>query len=97
MKIHDPWKRLAEAAKRHRMVDEPLAAMPFGFDTRVLAQVRPPRRLAAELWGRLAIEAVPVAAGALLVCWLTIQPPTEAAVMDVAALADRLYEEAFQP
>jgi hypothetical protein len=100
MNTNDPWKRLADAASRHRTEAGAPGEMPFGFDTRVLAQLRPPRQLAAELLGRLAIGAIPVAAAVLAACWITVRPDPRAqlAMADPAALADEVFaEEAMEP
>ncbi len=100
MNTNDPWKRLADAASRHQAKADTPGEMPFGFDTRVLAQLRPPRQVAAELLGRLAFGAIPVAAGVLLACWVTVQPDAHArlAMADPAALADEVFaEEAIEP
>jgi len=91
MNTNNPWKRLADAARRHTAGTEAPAEMPFGFDTRVLAQLRPPRQLTAELLGRLAFNAIPVAAAVLVVCWFTIRP--DVAVSDPVALADIVFAE----
>jgi len=100
MNTNDPWKRLAGAASRHRAGAEAPTEMPFGFDTRVLARLRPQRQMAAELLGRLAFGAIPVAAAVLLACWVTVQPDAHAAlaVADPALLADEVFaEEAVEP
>lgn len=100
MKTNDPWKRLADAASRHPTEADTPAEMPFGFDTRVLAQLRPPRQLAAELLGRLAFGAIPFAAALLMACWFTVQPDAHAklAMADPTALADEVFaEEAVEP
>ena len=96
MKSNDPWKRLAGLARQRETVP-PAVEMPLGFDTRVLAQVRPARRLAAEMFGRLAWQAVPVALAALVLCWLTARPPSDAAWADEAKLASQVMEEVLQP
>lgn len=95
MNTNNPWKRLADAARRHQVADSPPAEMPFGFDTRVLAQLRPQRQLTAELLGRLAFDAVPVAAVVLVACWLTVRPDAHAApaMSDPVALADEVFAE----
>jgi hypothetical protein len=100
MNTNDPWKRLANAASRHRTEPDTPAEMPFGFDTRVLAHLQPPRRVAAELLGRLAFGAIPVAAALLMACWITVRPDTHAklALADPTALADEVFaEEAVEP
>jgi hypothetical protein len=100
MNTNDPWKRLADAASRHQAKADTPAEMPFGFDTRVLAQLRPPRQVAAELLGRLAFGAIPVAAVVLAACWITVRPDahTKLAMADPAALADEVFaEEAVEP
>ena len=96
MKTNDPWKRLAGMARRQEPA--PLAGeMPNGFDTRVLAQVRPPRRLATELFGRLAWQAIPLGLAVLATCWLTARPQPDAVWLDDAALANQIMEEMLQP
>ncbi|MCX6910708.1 MAG: hypothetical protein NTY01_22070 [Verrucomicrobia bacterium] len=100
MNTNDPWKRLANAASRHRIEPDTPAEMPFGFDTRVLAHLRPPRQMAAELLSRLAFGAIPFAAALLMACWFTVQPDAHGrtAVADPAALADEVFaEEAIEP
>ncbi|MBM3858449.1 MAG: hypothetical protein FJ395_02225 [Verrucomicrobia bacterium] len=95
MNTNNPWKRLADAASRNTTGTEAPAEMPFGFDTRVLAQLRPQRQLTAELLGRLAFDAVPVAAVVLVACWLTVrpEPPVKLAAMDPVTLADVVFAE----
>jgi len=95
MNTNNPWKRLADAARRHQPDTGAPAEMPLGFDTRVLARLRPPRRVAAELLGRLALDAVPVAAAVLVACWFTVRPDSlgTPAIADPVALADAVFAE----
>ena len=100
MNINNPWKRLADAASRNNTGTETPAEMPFGFDTRVLTRLRPQRQLTAELLGRLAFDAIPVAAVVLVACWFTVRPDSHVtlAMSDPVALADEVFaEEAGEP
>jgi len=100
MNTNDPWKRLADAASCPANQTDRPPDMPFGFDTRVLAQLRPPRYMATELLGRLAFGAIPVAVGILLACWVTVRPDTHIrlAQADPATLADEVFaEETMEP
>jgi hypothetical protein len=96
MKTNDPWNRLATMVKRREPVP-PAAVMPYGFDTRVLAHARPPRELAAVLFGKLAWRAIPLGLAVLATCWLTARPQPDAVWPDDAALANQIMEEMLQP
>ena len=70
--------------------------MPWGFETRVLAQLRSNRSVPAGLWLRLAARVLPVAAAVFLVCLFAFQPAQPApSGQDSAELADLLIVEAL--
>jgi hypothetical protein len=94
MNTNDPWTRLSNAARRRPRQTEAPAEMPWGFDTRVLAQLRDRRSLPAELWLRLAWRMVPVGAAVFMVCWFAIRPaPAAWPTPDSAELTELLIEE----
>jgi hypothetical protein len=100
MNTNDPWKRLADTARRPRTEADAPAEIPFGFDTRVLAHAKPPRQLTAELLGRLALNAIPLATAVWVTCWLTLRadPTDRLAATDPIMLADIVFvEEAGEP
>ena len=97
MKINDPWRRLANWARPQS--EARLSAqdgMPFGFDTRVLARLGAPKAGAGELWGRLALRAVPLGAAVLLLCWVTL-PARPAAPQSFPDEVEQLMQEVLAP
>ena len=96
MNTNDPWKRLSNVARQRPRPSEPPAEMPWGFDTRVLARLRDPRSLPAELWLRLTWRMVPVGAALFLVCWFAIRPTAPVwPVADSAELTELMIEEVW--
>jgi hypothetical protein len=94
MNTNDPWKELSDAARQRPRPSEPPDEMPWGFDTRVLARLRDPRSLPAELWLRLAWRMIPVGAAVFMVCWFAIRPaPADWPAADSAELTELLIEE----
>jgi hypothetical protein len=68
----NPWNHLSEAARR-RVVRAPLPeAAPYGFHNRVLARVRERQGIPMELWLRMALRALPIAAVVLVACWAVV-------------------------
>ena len=96
MNTNDPWKQLSDAARRRPRTPDAPAEMPWGFDTRVLARLRDPRTLPAELWLRLAWRMVSVGAAVFAVCWFALRPVTPVwPASDSTELTELLIEEVW--
>lgn len=97
MNTNDSWKRLADLARRSEKPPTPTpTAMPFGFDTRVLARLRLPQGSAIEMWARLALRAVPLGAAALVLCWIAL-PAQPAADSPATDEIEQLMQEVLNP
>lgn len=78
------WNNLSAAARQRPATALPPAEAPFGFHSRVLSRIRERRSIPLELWLRMALRALPVAAAVLLMCWAALpMPQAEVDLVDV--------------
>lgn len=85
MKTHSsPWKELSTAARRRWPAPLPAGEPPLGFHARVLARLPQTQTVSLELWWRMSLRALPVAAAIMLFCWFLL--PTGDVEPDLAEL-----------
>ena len=96
MHTNDPWKKLSNDARRRPRPTGAPAEMPWGFAAGVLARLQASSPGATELWARLALRAVPLGAGALLLCWIAL-PSRSLPSRPAPDMIEQLMQEVLIP